>query len=430
MAWELLYIRSKSLFVTKKTRIDGQEEGVSYRAVVLKRELKERGDFTMKGLLQVLVISMLVVIIAPVKPAYSKGMNILLDVCNSYEGVEKIGVLKKGLTTFIRENPGLDINITLFGFPLHGDNEKRLEDLFSVLKARNMIKGVNKTESLEKTLISLKPDKAIYVLISGGKGDWYRIKGLLRERDAIGLQVVGISLPDEDLMFRLLGVASVSGGRYFNAGNALRLKEVLSTIDKEANYNLEIKVFKSQYEELTDYLMWHYRYMWTSEVYQPGRYDEVVDSTYIFPARYNLPAGTYDVKVRYGNETKWLRGVKVRKRDVNREVVNFAKGMLLVRVLNGGRPVEGVERGARYYCWWSEAYEAGRHDKPVEVTRTFPPEFSLVNGRYDIRIFYRGHERWIYDMEIDEGKVKEFSVEFPTAVECPAPPLRSALYQR
>ena len=376
--------------------------------------------------LRIAIIFTLLLLCMPVQKAYSKGMNIFLDVSNSYEGADKFETLKDGVIGFIKENPGLDVKVTLFGYPLHGRNEKIFQRMFKEMWRKGMIKGIRRAESLENVLSSLKPDREINVVISGGKGDWYRIKGALREKNALKLYVIGVSLPGSELMYKLLGIASVSGGEYFNAGNASRLKDVLYDIEKKANYNLEVKVFKSKYHELTDYLMWRYRYLWTSEVYPAGEDEKSpIDSTYVFPARFNLPDGAYDIKIKYANEVKWLRGVNVKGRTLDTEEVNFAKGLLMVKVFNSGKPVEGVDKRFRY-CWWSEAYEAGRHDRPVETTRTFPPEFNLVNGRYDIKIYYRGHEKWIYNVDINEGATENFTVTFPHAVECPAPAYTSA----
>ncbi len=338
---------------------------------------------------------------------HAQRMEIFLDICNTYEGVDKFEILKTGVSAFIRENPDLDVSITLFGFPPGGEREERFVRLFKGLGVE-----VRRTGSIYDTLLGLDPDDGIYVVLSGGKGDWDSFKERLREVEAKRLYVIGVALPHPDVMYRLLGVASVSGGRYYNARDGRRLKEVLYEIEKKANYNLEIRVFKSRYEELTDYLMWHYQYLWITEVYPAGRYDRPIAQTYIFPARFNLPTGIYDIKVRYGDKVKWLRGVEVRRRQLARRRVNFAEGLVLVKILNDGHEVIGVERRSRY-AWWAEVYEAGRYDRPVEITRTFPIEFSLVNGVYDIKIHYRGYERWIRGVEVKEGKVTNLEVIFP-----------------
>ncbi len=343
--------------------------------------------------------------------AYPRGLEIFVDVCNRYEGTDKFQILKEGLSAFILENRDLDIELTLFGFPLKGERERKLLALFKGLN----VKRIKLTESIYETLLRLDPEEKIHIVISGGKGEWDSFKERLREVEAKRLYVIGLSLPHPDLMFRLLGVASVSGGKYYNVKDGEGLKRVLTEIERKANYNLEIRVFKSRNQELTDYLMWHYRYLWISEVYRAGRRDRAIDSAYIFPARFSLPPGIYDIKVRYGNHVKWLEGIRVKRRELTRKTVNFAKGTLWVKVLNKGHEVEGMEKRPRY-MWWSEVYKAGRHDEPVERTRLFPAEFNLVNGIYDVRVHYMGQDRWLKGVKVMEGKVTRVKVTFPQAM--------------
>ncbi|MDH3976198.1 MAG: hypothetical protein OEV42_18150 [Deltaproteobacteria bacterium] len=348
-------------------------------------------------------------------PAISKAQTIdlYLDVCNRYEGNAKIDTILEGTRAFIKGHPKLDINIKLFGFPLDGPNTKRVEAAVKKFK----VKSVTKVDSLYDEFEWADPEESVKIVVSGGKGNWDELKEMFRERDALKLYVVGVNLPTPAIMRSLLGTASASGGQYFNAKGTKKLVTALKNVEKMSNYNLEVRVFKNRYSELTDWLMSRYEYVWTSDVYKAGKHDKPITSTYIFPARYNLESGVYDIKVNYGGKSKWIEGVKINRFGLTEKKANFAIGMVNIRVLNGGHDVKGVDRRGRD-CWWSEAYFAGKHDKDVDSTRTFPPEFNLVNGNYDIKIHYRGYEQWINDVHVKQGKVHNFQISFPHAKKC------------
>lgn len=348
-------------------------------------------------------------------PAVSKAQTIdlYLDVCNRVEGEQKINTILEGAKAFIDGHPALDINIKLFGFPLEGPNTARVESTVRKFKVKN----VAKVDSLYDEFEWADPEESVKIVISGGKGNWDELKEMFRERDALKLYVVGVNLPTPDIMRRLLGTASASGGQYFNAKGKQKLVAALKNIEKMSNFNLEVRVFKNKYNELTDWLMSRYEYVWTSDVYKAGKHDKPVASTYIFPARYNLESGVYDIKVNYGSRSKWIEGIKINRFGLVEKMTNFAMGLVNIRVLNGGHDVKGVDRRGRD-CWWSEAYFAGKHNEIIDSTRTFPPEFNLVNGDYDIKIHYRGYEQWINDVTVKQGRVHNFEITFPHAKKC------------
>lgn len=348
-------------------------------------------------------------------PAVSRAqtLDLYLDVCNRYEGEAKVNTILEGAKAFIDAHPQLDINIKLYGFPLEGPNTDSMEAAVKKLK----VKSVARVDSLYDEFEWADPEESVRIVISGGKGNWDELKEMFRERDALKLYVVGVNLPTPDIMRRLLGTASASGGQYFNAQGSKKLVTALKNIEKMSNYNLEVRVFKNKYSELTDWLMSRYEYVWTSDVYKAGKHDKPITSTYIFPARYNLESGVYDIKVNYGSRSKWIEGVKIDRFGLTEKMTNFAMGLVNIRVLNSGHDVKGVDRRGRD-CWWSEAYFAGKHDEVIESTRTFPPEFNLVNGDYDIKIHYRGYEQWINDVTVKQGKVHNFEITFPHARKC------------
>jgi len=348
-------------------------------------------------------------------PALSRAQTIdlYLDVCNSYEGNPKIDTILQGLKTFINEHPKLDMNIKLFGFPLEGPNTKRVEAALKKFK----VKSVTKVDSLYDEFEWADPEESVRIVVSGGKGNWDELKEMFRERDALKLYIVGVNLPSPSIMRRLLGTASASGGQYFNAKGTKKFIVALKNVEKASNYNLEVRVFKSKYSELTDWLMSRYEYVWTSEVYRAGKHNKPITSTYIFPARFNLESGVYDIKVNYSSRSKWIEGVKIDRFGLTQKKTNFAMGMVNIKVMNGGKEVKGVDRRGRD-CWWSEAFFAGKHGKDVDSTRTFPPEFNLVNGNYDIKVHYRGYEQWINDVHVKQGRVHNFQISFPHAMKC------------
>lgn len=340
---------------------------------------------------------------------YAKGMDIFIDAGSK----DKVAVMKEGLVSFIRENPHISVRLKLYN---SSPGRKDYAMQYAMLKgsgANSMI-GV---PSLKDALSDVLAGDRIYVVITGGGGEWDEIKELLREKAASRIYIVGVGLTDTDDMINLSGVASVSGGEYFNAGNAVVLKTSLSEIEQKANYNLEVKVYKSKFNELTDYLMKRYKYLWSSEVYASGNREKAIASTNIFPARFNLSSGVYDIKISYANKIKWIEGVRVDRSDLVQKAVNFGKGLLSILVYNSGHPVHGVDRRGDS-CWWSEVYEAGKRDNPVEVTKAFPPEFELVNGKYDINIHYRGHEKWFYNVEVSEDGATNLNITFPHAKSC------------
>ncbi len=317
---------------------------------------------------------------------HALGMDVYVDSPSGRQGI-----LKQTIAAFSKENP--QVNIKTISFEPSFDGKR---DVIS----------------------NLKLGSRVNVVISSGAGNWDRVKSAHMEKEAAKIYIVGLGVHDQNTMIRMAGVTSVSGGEFYSAWDAVSLRQALSDIEKKGNFNFEVKVYKKQSEELTDYMTWRYKNLWSSEVYESGKRDKPVTKTNIFPARFNLASGLYDIKINYGHDIKWIEGVRIEKTQLIQKAVNFAKGAIRVFVVNDGHPVTGVRKRAKS-CWYSEAYEAGKRDKPVEVAYTFPPEFTLVNGKYDIKVNYKGQEKWLDNVEVSEDKITDMNLRFAHDDSCP-----------
>ncbi len=358
-------------------------------------------------------------------PLMAGGLTILLDTSarmrEEIRGVPRIEMAIEGLKEFLKRNRGIFRKVTIRtygtdrcdrgGVTLPVDTG-RLEKVFNSLGWSPLQEKAAMIQTLDETIAGSKEREGTILLISGGKEDCAPDPCReVRERIRGGVRIyaIGLILSDVEEMERLKCIASATGGKYFNAHNMEELRTAFRSIERIVAYNLEVRVFESRGKEVTDYLRSRYGYVWWAEV--KDRKGKKVASTHTFPARFHLPPGRYDVLIHYKDGEKWLRGVEVKRGRRTTRRVSFAKGTVLINVFDRGKEIMGVRMAPRTQ-WWCEAYEA-REKRKVGVTETFPAEFSLVNGKYDFKIHYRGKEKWLRGVKVEEGKKVKLKVVFP-----------------
>ena len=299
----------------------------------------------------------------------------------------------------------------------NGSEKKRLKSALRVMGSAGSGDGQDGVaRSFNHVLSNLKDNSDVVLLLSSGDmcgsdtcSDIKKHKEAKNNENNVKIYAIGLAVPNISEMEQLRCIASSSGGKYFNVSDMTGLKGAFEEIEKIVSYNLEVKVYKAKGSEVSDYMRTQYGYAWWADVYESGTTKKIA-STHLFPVRFYLPRGKYDVLVHYGNADKWLKGLKIGNTRRTRKKISFAKGSLVVKVYSGNTEILGTRRVPRLF-WWSEVYRAGEKEK-IEVTETFPIELNLVVGTYDIKLHYMDKVKFFKSVHIKEGKTVSLKANF------------------
>ncbi len=278
--------------------------------------------------------------------------------------------------------------------------------------ARN---GRGLISSLGKELSRLNKDTDVLLYISNGTpscadAPCAKFKRELPADKREAIVIVGMFVPALKEMEQLKCMASATGGVYFNVTDESSLSEALSTIEKRIAYNLEVNVIGFNGKVVRDYIRTRYGYDWEAQVFRRGA-KEPLTSTHLFPARFYLPGGSYDVKIRLKNSERWIRNLKVVEGRRATEKISFETGSVGIKVFSSGQEVMGARRHPKVQ-WGCEAFESKTGEK-AGYTETFPVELDLFPGVYDLRIFYFGKEKWLKGIVVEVGETSWHEVRFP-----------------
>ncbi len=357
-------------------------------------------------------------------PLLAHDLSILVDLSDRmveeeiYDGRAGVDIVVEELKGFLKRNRRLFDRITIA--PYGADCERKgvvvkvrkkaIDRSLMALRRIGERKG-GMLYCLKEAFSRLRWDGDVVLVIGGmegcGRGLCTEVRSIAPPR--VRVYTIGFAVTGVEEMEGLKCIASATGGRFFAAADIEGFRRAFREVEKRVAYNLEIIVYKSRDEKVMDYLRTRYGYAWWADVYRSGT-DEKVASTHTFPARFHLPPGRYDLLIHYRDSERWLRGVEVKEGERTRRKVSFAKGMVVIRVFDGDEEVMGVKRVPRLQ-WWSDVFDV--EGRKVETTETFPVEFNLITGRYDIRLHYMGKERWLKGVDVEEGKTLTFKVVFP-----------------
>ncbi|HHL39322.1 MAG TPA: hypothetical protein ENJ37_02340 [Deltaproteobacteria bacterium] len=336
-------------------------------------------------------------------------------------GESRLDAAVEALGDFLGRNAGKFDGLALwsYGAGRCGSKPQRVTSRRRVLKAlaalRPAFEGVAHTsDALVRAVKGLGPDDVVLVVSGGADGCSKKacaeVAGASERGKGPAVYAVALAVEDVRGLEELKCIASKTGGRFYHAHDVDELRRALGRIEKKVGYNLEIRVLREEGKEVTDYIRTRYAYQWGCRVYKSGT-DEEVAVTNVFPARFHLPPGTYDVKVRFGTTEQWLRGVDVKEGERVKRTMNFARGSVVVNVFAGDDEVIGVKRIPKL-LWWCDVFKAGTSEK-VDGTVTFPVELDLVVGSYDIKVHYMGAEKVLEGVEVREGKTRKLKADFP-----------------
>ncbi|MDH3974863.1 MAG: hypothetical protein OEV42_11340 [Deltaproteobacteria bacterium] len=336
-------------------------------------------------------------------------------------GYSKLDFASREVGKFLKKNRGMFDDLKVYFYD--GDScEDPARSAFKVEEARKnaleLMKIVPAEVIFKKSLgdaikgLNADNDKVFY--ISGRKAcksdPCVKYRMLRARGKSARFHVLGFMLPDLESMEKLKCLASQSGGQFYGAAKATDFKKALNRIEGNVAYNMEIKVLGPTGEEVREYMQTRYGYLWGARVFRAG--DELLlESTHNFPAQFHLPAGIYDVKLKYGNAERLLKNVRIKEGKRHKETVSFAKGSMIVKTFSGKKQIFGKKRKLKKPQWWCEIYNASTGEK-IDMTETFPAEMDLFSGKYDVKIHYMGQEKWLRGVEVQEDKTLRLEVKF------------------
>ena len=229
------------------------------------------------------------------------------------------------------------------------------------------------------------------------------------------LHVVGFDLGDTDTE-QLQCMADAGGGRFFSADNADELAGALDQavqVEPEPEPEPEPVVQTTGAIELTITRNGEPIGAFTY-VYDAGTRDEATreHAEKDGKARYELPAGDYDIEIRAAGISvpdRLLEDIPVRNGETTERSVDFSTGSVELTVTTNGQPLK-----ARTYIQYADGHEEARRDGTDSEGYA---SYTIPVGEYRIQVRPDGisaPDQFIDDVTVEAGETTTRSLEIPS----------------
>lgn len=207
-------------------------------------------------------------------------------------------------------------------------------------------------------------------------------------------------------------LAGRTGGSYAAVSDPGDLETALRRITRSLESALEVRVFHFTGQEVRG-LPLEDGPQWGAEVAERGSDGPAALQSVSFPARFSLPAGSWDLKVWYaGLEKKATVVLAAGERAVVQAA--FTTGELFVQARDpAGTEIVGDSAG--FGCPWGAEVLSDTDGRLAARTCSLPARLELPTGSYRVRVHWKGQERIVEGISIENGATVVRAVAFEPA---------------